>query len=127
MPKIKQPTTRDNLRKKKVQNKPDNPVYKAYQKYLRSDVFKTLKQRMLERDNYTCCCCKRSIEEIADTKLTLQAHHRSYDNLGEGGDKELGDLITLCCVCHKAIHSAPSNFKRFTNKDNIMKPQEINT
>ena len=106
---------------KKPSNKPNDPIYKEYQKWLRSKQFKGLRDRMLERDGYACRCCGRTLEEIADNpKISLQAHHRSYRYVGLGDERELGDLITLCSVCHRATHSAKSNLRRFTDKSPIL-------
>ena len=102
--------------------KKDKETYKKYQKYLKSKDFKTLRDKVLERDNYRCRVCGRTLEEISDNrKLSLQAHHCSYENLGKCNGEEMEDLITLCNVCHKAIHSARSNLRRFTDKEAINK------
>lgn len=109
------------VKAKRNKNKGDDPIYKEYQKWLRSKEFKGLRDRMLERDGYACRCCGRTEEEIADNpKISLQAHHRSYRYLGLGDDRELGDLVTLCSVCHRAVHSAKSNLRRFTDKTPIL-------
>lgn len=120
--KVKQPIqrVRSDTTTKKHQNKPKDPVYSAYQKYIKSKEFKELRDKVLERDNYKCRVCGRSQEEIVGTKYSLQAHHSNYEHLGKCNEEEMADLITLCCVCHKAIHSAPSNLRRFTNKDKIL-------
>lgn len=98
----------------------DLATYKKYQKYLKSKEFKQLRDEVLKRDNYTCRVCGRTLEEIADNKkITLQAHHAKYDNLGKNNDEEMNDIITLCSVCHNAIHKAPSNLRRFVNKEYI--------
>ena len=120
----KQPTTkiRNDVKKaKKPQNKPKNPVYALYQKYIKSKEFRELRDKVLERDGYKCKFCGRTIEEIEGSKITLQAHHSSYENLGKCNEEEMNDIITCCSVCHKNIHSAPSNLRRFTDKSPILK------
>lgn len=107
--------------KKKSQNKPKDPVYSAYQKYIKSKEFKALRDKVLERDNYKCRVCGRSQEEIIGTKYSLQAHHSNYEHLGKCNEEEFNDLITLCNVCHNAMHKAPSNLKRFSDKTPILK------
>lgn len=119
----KQPTVKIRnavKRDKKPQNKPSNPAYDAYQKWVKSKGFKELREYALERDNYTCQFCNRNIEEIGDKKITLQVHHKTYRNVGKGNEEELNDVIVLCSVCHKNCHSAPSNLRRFTDKTPIL-------
>lgn len=118
----KQPTARirnDVKKPKKAQNKPVDENYALYQKWIKSKGFKELREVALERDKHTCQFCGRTLEEIADKKITLQAHHKSYRNVGKGNEEELGDIITCCAVCHKGMHSAPSNLRRFTDKSPI--------
>lgn len=98
----------------------DLETYKKYQKYIKSKPFKELRDNVLERDGYRCRVCGRTLEEIADNKkITLQAHHNSYENLGKCNGEEMNDLLTLCSVCHNAIHKAKSNLRRFTDKSPI--------
>lgn len=120
MVKVKANTIRCNTRQKKAQNKPSNPAYDTYQKWVKSKGFKELRNLALERDNYTCQFCGRTIEEIEGTKINLQAHHKTYENVGKGDEDELKDLIIVCNVCHKNIHSAKSNLRRFTDKSHIL-------
>lgn len=98
----------------------EKEIYKKYQKYLKSKAFKELRDRVLERDNYRCRVCGRTLEEISDNKkISLQAHHCSYENLGKCNGEEEADLIILCSVCHRACHSAKSNLNRFKDKSMI--------
>ena len=53
------------------------------------------KAACLNRDNYTCQCCKTK-------KGTLHAHHIVYRS--NGGADTLDNLITLCAACHKKLH-----------------------
>ena len=53
------------------------------------------KAACLNRDNYTCQCCKTK-------KGTLHAHHVIYRS--KGGADVLDNLITLCEQCHKKLH-----------------------
>lgn len=98
----------------------EKEIYKKYQKYLKSKAFKELRDRVLERDGYRCQVCGRTLEEISDNKkISLQAHHCSYENLGKCNGEEEQDLITLCSVCHRAIHYSKSNLNRFKDKSPI--------
>ena len=57
--------------------------------------FGNSKAACLNRDNYTCQCCKTK-------KGTLHAHHIVYRR--NGGTDTLDNLITLCEECHKKLH-----------------------
>lgn len=57
--------------------------------------FANAKAACLNRDNYTCQCCKTK-------KGTLHVHHIIYRR--NGGADTLDNLITLCERCHKKLH-----------------------
>lgn len=57
--------------------------------------FGNAKAACLNRDNYTCQCCKTK-------KGTLNTHHIVYRR--NGGADTLDNLITLCEECHKKLH-----------------------
>lgn len=126
MCRVKKQPTRSDLSKKAVK-KPSTPKklepdYEAYQVWIKSKGFRKLRDIMLERDGYRCKACGRTIEEIQDSgrKISLQAHHSEYTHVGLGDERELGDLICLCSVCHRGIHSAKSNLRRFTDKHFVL-------
>lgn len=127
MVRVKKQPIRGDLSEKAIKapktgvNKKDNPTYQKYEKWVKSRGFKALRAHLLERENYTCQGCGRTLEEITESgkKITLQAHHRSYRYVGLGDERELSDLTCLCSVCHKGLHSAPSNLRRFTDKSPI--------
>lgn len=99
-----------NISKKKKRNE----EYLKYQRYIRSKQFKEIKKIILERDDYKCACCNSRAEE-----RSLTCHHKTYQHLYDELN-HLNDLIILCNVCHKAIHSAISNkhlFKMKNEKD----------
>ena len=60
--------------------------------------FKNTKAMVLNRDNYTCQCCKGKHK---DSKL--EVHHIVFRS--QGGSDEESNLITLCHTCHTALHS----------------------
>lgn len=76
----------------------------GYQKGLNYG-FANSKAACLNRDNYTCQCCKTK-------KGTLHAHHIIYRS--QGGADTLDNLITLCEECHKKLHNG--ELKSFESK-----------
>ena len=84
-----------------------NPKVKhwGYQKGINYG-FENTKAMVLNRDNYTCQCCKGKHK---DSKL--EVHHIVFRS--QGGSDEESNLITLCHTCHKDLHSGKitPNFK----------------
>lgn len=66
--------------------------------------FENTKAMVLNRDNYTCQCCKGKHK---DSKL--EVHHIVFRS--QGGSDEESNLITLCHTCHKNLHSGKVNLK----------------
>ena len=60
--------------------------------------FENTKAMVLNRDTYTCQCCKGKHK---DSKL--EVHHIVFRS--QGGSDEESNLITLCHTCHKNLHS----------------------
>ena len=67
--------------------------FKSYQEYLSSDLWKTIRERVLERDQYLCRIC--------GDKARV-AHHTNYNNKTLCGDS-IGGLISVCYKCHGLI------------------------
>lgn len=57
--------------------------------------YKNNHEAVLNRDNYTCQCCKTK-------KGTLHVHHIIYRS--NGGSDKMDNLITLCEACHDKLH-----------------------
>lgn len=86
--------------------------------------FENTKAKVLNRDGYTCQCCKGKHK---DSKL--EVHHIVFRSQG-GSDKE-SNLITLCYTCHKDLHAgkiklnlkgkSKSNLKHATQMNSIRK------
>ena len=66
--------------------------------------FENTKAMVLNRDNYTCQCCKGKHK---DSKL--EVHHIVFRS--QGGSDEESNLITLCHTCHKDLHGGKINLK----------------
>ena len=54
----------------------------------------SMRQKVYERDNYRCRFCNYS--------MGLHPHHIKYKSAG--GSDTLDNLITLCWICHRAVH-----------------------
>lgn len=59
-----------------------------------------LRKATLARDNNTCRCCGISGQEFVEV---FDVHHIIEVYLG--GSDDINNLITVCTVCHKLIHS----------------------
>lgn len=86
-----------------------------YGKALQSEEWKSLRKKILNRDNHTCRKC--------GSKEKLQVHHKEYfideNNLFfKPNEYPLGSLITLCNKCHDEVHV---KIKIPTKKVNKMK------
>lgn len=92
-----------------------NPEIKhwGYQKGINYG-FENTKAMVLNRDNYTCQCCKGKHK---DSKL--EVHHIVFRS--QGGSDEESNLITLCHTCHKDLHSGKINPKLSGKKKGILK------
>jgi len=56
--------------------------------------YEKLRQRVLQRDCWTC--------QVCGSKINLQVHHTRFRSR-QGNDSEQ-NLITLCANCHDEIH-----------------------
>ncbi len=61
--------------------------------YLRSSLWRSIRLRVLTRDDNTCQCCREAADVV---------HHKSYDEEVMIGNRD-GDLISLCFECHEFI------------------------
>lgn len=59
--------------------------------------FENTKAMVLNRDSYTCQCCKGKHK---DSKL--EVHHIIFRS--QGGSDDESNLITLCHTCHQNLH-----------------------
>jgi hypothetical protein len=64
-------------------------------KFMKTKVWKEIRKRILERDNYTCQYCGTQRRDF------LQINHIN----GNPKDHTDGNLETICSACHKITHS----------------------
>lgn len=67
--------------------------FNSYPQYLRSDLWLSIKHRVMERDGYECGLC------LARGRVV---HHLKYNEETMKGET-LDWLLTLCTKCHKSI------------------------
>lgn len=66
---------------------------REYQSYLRTDTWKDKRNRVLARDKYVCQACLR--------RNATEVHHTTYEHIM---NEPLFELISICDVCHRALH-----------------------
>lgn len=69
----------------------------AYSEKLKSPKWQKCKNRILDRDNYTCRSC-------GNTERQLHVHHLFYLPNTDPWDYKDEDLITYCEYCHNTVH-----------------------
>ena len=68
-------------------------IVEKYEEYLQSDKWKKIRRERFRIDGYQC--------QICGTAKNLDAHHVSYEHLGQ--PEEIDDLVTLCRKCHEKL------------------------
>jgi hypothetical protein len=66
-----------------------------YHRYLQSEEWKIIRDKVIERDNGICLHCK--------IKPAQEVHHKHYKTIYK---ETLGDLESVCSDCHRAIHKS---------------------
>lgn len=74
----------------------------SYNDYLQSYLWKSIREKILNRDNYLCQCCKK--------EQATEVHHKSYLHEVLLGEKTIS-LISLCDKCHKKAEHDDSGKK----------------
>ena len=92
-----------------------NPKIKhwGYQKGINYG-FENTKAMVLNRDDYTCQCCKGKHK---DSKL--EVHHIVFRS--NGGSDEESNLVTLCHTCHTNLHKGVITLKLRGKKKGTLK------
>lgn len=70
-----------------------------YQEYLKSDHWLRFRQHVLFSANNRCQLCNRN---GGYGGVTLNVHHRTYENLG---NESVRDVVVLCQNCHHTFHA----------------------
>ena len=78
--------------KKEFENFRQSKFYR-YHEYLKSAEWKTIRDKVIERDNGMCLHCK--------TNPAQEVHHKHYKTIYR---EKIDDLESVCSDCHRAIH-----------------------
>jgi 5-methylcytosine-specific restriction endonuclease McrA len=76
--------------------------YASYKAYQRSSLWKTIRTRVLARDNHLCQLCSKAAEVV---------HHQSYAEAVMLGHDD-SELYSLCNRCHMIVEFYPNGSKR---------------
>ncbi|MFA5014813.1 MAG: HNH endonuclease signature motif containing protein [Actinomycetota bacterium] len=83
--------------------------FKSYEEYLKSDIWKTNRDRFLNTIENKCCV-------VCLSTIKINVHHRTYKNLG---DEKINDLVILCQSCHRKFHA--KKIKKKKNNIHLLK------
>jgi 5-methylcytosine-specific restriction endonuclease McrA len=85
----------------------DRQWWNRYNRYLNSQGWQLTREACFKRDGYRCRRCG-----VRGSPLNpLQADHLTYQNYNATGRTPIGDLRTLCRLCHQIVSRW-----RFTNR-----------
>lgn len=79
--------------------------YKSYRAYMASELWATIRQQVLDRDQATCVVCK---------KPATQVHHKHYSIAALKGEWIKG-MVSLCGGCHR-MAEIDKHGRKTTNK-----------
>ena len=71
--------------------------YQQGLKFMKSSI----REAVLQRDNYTCQCCGKGIKD----NIVLKIHHNIHRHLG--GSDSVDNLVTVCSGCHTSKNHKP--------------------
>jgi hypothetical protein len=78
-------------------------IITSYRSYQNSKLWKSIRQKVLERSSGRCECCGTRAEEV---------HHRDYRQRVLRGD-DLLPLVSVCSRCHERIHYDHKSGKKY--------------
>ena len=93
-----------------------------YSAYLRSTLWKKIRDWVLERDNFSCVVC--SHKRVNPSLQEFDVHHRDYALATLEGCND-GQLVTVCRKCHTKIEFFPNCEKRTSLSDKEMEFQRL--
>ena len=70
--------------------------WSGYSAYLRSPRWRRLRDRVLQRDRFTCQACL--------SRAATQVHHLSYELYDRIGSSAAFECVAICEPCHHKIH-----------------------
>ena len=76
--------------------------FASYSDYLKSDLWKGIRARVLKCANGRCCCCNA---------IAFEVHHDVYSEENLSG-RSLNGLFAICRKCHQTIEFTESGRKR---------------
>ena len=98
----------------KAKKKPPPPPPQApkinYDAYLLSEDWRNKSHEAKRRAGFRCQVCNRGTDQV----LQLEAHHRTYENLG---DEKPSDITVLCNECHGLFEQAKKQRKKAERAD----------
>ena len=83
--------------------KPKPKHSNTYREYFKSKAWQRKRSKVIFRDGAQCRAC--------GSRENLEVHHLTYARFTE---EWLGDLVTLCESCHKAVHKAKQQAQQTT-------------
>lgn len=84
---------------------------RGYDAYLRSNLWKKIRDWVLERDDFSCAVCAH--KRVNASLQEFDVHHRDYATTTLEGCND-GQLVTVCRQCHKKIEFLPNGEKRIS-------------
>lgn len=72
---------------------------REYKIFMNSEKWRSIRNKRLEIDNYTCQCCGIH----GNGNIYLEVHHLSYADFG-GNEDVFKDLVSVCPSCHDKLH-----------------------
>lgn len=91
-----------------VKEKPTQIENVTYNRFLKTDYWSDVRERILARDEYVCQMC--------GSEKSLVVHHKTYKHHKKEAE-HLEDLVTLCNACHNEWHREESRLAKKKESD----------
>jgi hypothetical protein len=89
--------------------------FKSYSEYLKSDLWKSIRNQVLKQEKYKCCICGNKANQV---------HHRTYCITGLAGTN-LQSLRAICSSCHHLAEFDENGQKRRLKEVNKLIPTKV--